>query len=265
MSERAKPIVVRSTPRRSSIAEVGAVLKTRISHWTAENPEAVARLLAWFKEEVAERSGEPGLLTLGRSLLLSVAPPNWQSLPIGTHERVDHLICETGICLVWVPEANVIVRLLDAPTRNSRVEVLLDESTRILDSIAARLDEVTHPEAVELRALAIEAVEVHRSGYFAASQALAASIITAVIEKHYGFKFKGARDAFEAEAPAAAGMWSHRRALVQRALQFAIDTSWMRDGRERLQPAPDRPRKRSLSLQRGACHRSVDADGWFAA
>lgn len=203
-------------------------LRSRFQRWAAANPEAIARLMVWLRDQRSQESDEPGLLALGRSFLLNIAPPNWQSLPTGAHVQVDRLICETGLCLVWVPDAEVIVGLIRAPDKESRDEVLLTSADRILDSVLARTDEVNHPELAGLRELAVEAVETHRSGFFAASQTLAAAILTGVIEDHYGFRFVAAREAFDAEPPARAGLWSHRRALVQRAIQIAIVPSKFR-------------------------------------
>jgi hypothetical protein len=197
-------------------------LRSRFQRWASANPEAIARLMVWLHDQRHQETDEPGLLTLGRSFLLNIAPPNWQSLPAGAHVQVDRLICETGLCLVWVPEAEVIVGLIRASGKGSRDEVLLTSADRILDSVIARTDQVNHPELAGLRELAVEAVETHRSGFFAASQTLAAAILTGVIEDHYGFRFVAAREAFDAEPPARAGLWSHRRTLVQRAIQIAI-------------------------------------------
>jgi hypothetical protein len=197
-------------------------LRSRFQRWASANPEAIARLMVWLHDQRHQETDEPGLLTLGRSFLLNIAPPNWQSLPAGAHVQVDRLICETGLCLVWVPDAEVIVGLIRASGKGSRDEVLLTSADRILDSVIARTDQVNHPELAGLRELAVEAVETHRSGFFAASQTLAAAILTGVIEDHYGFRFVAAREAFDAEPPARAGLWSHRRTLVQRAIQIAI-------------------------------------------
>ena len=132
---------------------------------------------------------EPGLVTLARSFVLNIAPPNWQSLPPSTHTKVDQLICRTGLCLVWVPEADVIMRLLRTPSKEARDDLLLDSASLILDSINARLDEVTHPELAGSRETAREAVEAYHSGFIAPSQTAAAAVISGVIEEHYGFNF----------------------------------------------------------------------------
>lgn len=194
---------------------------SRYLRWAERNPEAVARLKLWAVD-LAETPPEQGLLGLLRAFFLGVAPPNWQALPAGMCPKADELMSETGICLVWVPEADVIVQLVGASGKDERDAVLVRNSDRILASVERVLAEVAHPRLRFLRESAIEAVHAARAGYFGASQALSAAILTGVLEEHYGFSFGLARKAFEAEPPASAGLWSHRRALVQRAIQLSI-------------------------------------------
>jgi hypothetical protein len=113
-------------------------------------------------------------------------------------------------------------KLLQAPDKAARDAALIDCKAEIIDSIDARLAEVMHPELAGLGALAAEATQAARVGVPAAAQALAAAVISAVVNDHYGFSFGSARKEFDTEAPAVAGFWSHRRALVQRSLQLAI-------------------------------------------
>ena len=129
---------------------------------------------------------------------------------------------ETGLCLVWAPEADLVARLVGAAGKEDRDAVLVRNSDPILTSIERVVAEVVHPELRLLRESVIEAVHTARAGYFGASQALSAAILTSVLKEHYGFSFRLARRAFDTEPPAAADIWSHRRALVQRAIQLSI-------------------------------------------
>jgi len=177
---------------------------------------------------LAQAQPQDGLLGLLRTFFLGVAPPNWQALPVGMNLQADKLICETGLCLVWVPEADVIAELVDSTDKHDRDAVLVRNTDPILDSIERVLTEVAHPQLGLLRESALEAVDTARAGFFGASQTLSATILTAVLEEHYGFTFGLARQAFESEPPASAGLWSHRRALVQRAIHISILRSDLR-------------------------------------
>jgi hypothetical protein len=182
----------------------------------------MARLAHWvFNRLLAETEGH-SLLSLMQSFMLNFAPPNWCTLSPGSLAEADRLVCETGICLIWVPGPEVVAKLVEAPNKATRGAVLIDCKSEILDSIDARLVEIVHPELAELRRLATEAAQAARLGSSSPAQALAAAVISAIVNDHYGFSFGLARKEFEIEAPKRAGFWSHRRALVQRSLQHAI-------------------------------------------
>jgi hypothetical protein len=136
--------------------------------------------------------------------------------------KADELMSQTGLCLVWVPEADVIGQLVGASNKEERDAILVRNSSQILTSVERVVDEVAHPQLELLRESAIESVRSARAGYFGASQALSATILTGVLEEHYGLTFGLARKTFEAEPPSLAGPWSHRRALVQRAIHLSI-------------------------------------------
>lgn len=206
----------------NQLSRLGYEFLARLRDWAERNPEGMARLSHWVFNRLPASEEGLSLLSLMRSFMVNFAPPNWHSLPAGSVTRADHLVCETGLCVIWVPGPEVVAKLLQAPDKAARDKVFINCRVEILDSVDARLAEVMHPELAGLRALAVEAVQAARAGVPAAAQALAAAVISAVVNDHYGFSFGSAREEFEAEAPAVAGFWSHRRVLVQRSLQLAI-------------------------------------------
>jgi hypothetical protein len=182
----------------------------------------MARLAHWvFNRLLADEDGH-SLLSLMQSFLLNFAPPNWCSLSPGSLAEADRLVCETGICLIWVPGPEVVAKLVEASDKATRDAILVDYKDQTLDSIDARLVEVMHPELAELRRLAAEAAKAARLDLPGPAQALAATVISAIVNDHYGFSFGLARREFETEPPTTAGFWSHRRALIQCSLQHAI-------------------------------------------
>lgn len=175
-----------------------------------------------------EKEGEPGLLTLGRSLMLGVAPPNWAQLRLGVNLRAAELVRKSGLCLVWVPEGDIVEALVAAADKQTRDRVLLDATGGILASVEARTEEVDHSLLAEQKAAVLEAIEVNRSGYAGASQTLCATIVSSLLERHYGFDFTQARRAFTEESRKSQGFWSLRRALVQESLRHSIVVSTQR-------------------------------------
>jgi hypothetical protein len=206
----------------SQLTQLGHELRARIRRWAERNPEGMARLSHWVFNRLPAVEEGLNLLSLMRSFVLNFAPPNWYSLPPEFVARADRLVCKTGLCMIWVPGPEVVAKLLQAPDKATRDAVLVDCRAEILDSLDARLAEVMHPELAGLRALAAEAAQAARFGVPAAAQALAAAVISGIVNDHYGLSFGSAREEFEIEAPATAGFWSHRRTLVQRSLQLAI-------------------------------------------
>jgi hypothetical protein len=182
----------------------------------------MARLAHWvFNRLLADTEGH-SLLSLMQSFMLNLAPPNWCSLSPGSLAEADRLVCETGICLIWVPDPEVVAKLVEAPNKATRDAALVDYKDEILDSIDARLVEIMHPKLAELRRLAAESAQAARLGVPSPAQALAAAVISAIVNDHYGFSFGLARREFATESPTTAGFWSHRRALIQCSLQHAI-------------------------------------------
>ena len=114
-------------------------------------------------------------------------------------QKADTLMSETGLCLVWVPDADIVIKLVEAADRGDRDAILELNSDRILGSIEAAIEEVVHPQLRALRDTTAEAAQAARSGFFGASQTLSATVLTGILEDHYGFSFGLARQAFDAE------------------------------------------------------------------
>jgi hypothetical protein len=200
----------------ASIRELGA----RLQRWLDENPEAWAKIQLWFEESSHPPQAERGL---AGSFLDQLLPVNWQTLRIGQLQAAQRLMEETGICLVWVPRAEVIQALLSCANKPEREQALLKHAEEILADIDAILAAASHPQIRELKESGAEAVAAFRSGYERASQALSAAVVSAILEDHYGFEgFGHAREAFEAERPTDVGVWSSRRVSIQVALHRAI-------------------------------------------
>jgi hypothetical protein len=199
-----------------------AEYKARIHGWAERNPEAVVRIALWAEDELGAASeGEAAPIDLLRSFMEALMPRNWWELGIGAHRGAQDLMESSGLCLVWVPEAKVIREMLAAGDKAARDEALLANSASILASVETVLGETTRPELASQKLLGEEAILAFRAGATSAAQALSASILTAAIQEHFGFrKFSLAREAFSAET--ADGPWRFRRATVQRAICAAI-------------------------------------------
>lgn len=113
-------------------------------------------------------------------------PPNW---PVETSwTTVVALIEETGWALVWVPDAEVVARILAIDESEARQAALVADSGKIIVSIRERMEEVEDEGLTYAAACVLEAANALDSGMERASQALSASVLTGLIQSVMGFE-----------------------------------------------------------------------------
>jgi hypothetical protein len=227
-------------PSSSSLATLADRFRRYVADWIERNPEGAARIALWMEEEMGrpEEAGAP--IDLFQSFGEALFPRNWLPLGIGLHARARKVMTESGICLVWVPPAEVVEAIVRVKCKEDRDTVLLTNAAQILDAVDQALAEATHPRLGATVAAAREALAAQRAGFTNPAQSHCASVLGEVIDRHFGFaKFVDARIAFESEPARAAGLWSFRRASIQEAILVAIRGSEHR--------APDSGFNRHLS------------------
>ncbi|MGE0065895.1 MAG: hypothetical protein AB7L18_13365 [Hyphomicrobiaceae bacterium] len=205
-----------------SLRKLADQFRRHVGDWIERNPEGAARIALWLEEEIgsAKEAGAPADLL--RSFVEGLVPRNWWPLTIGIQGQARRVTAETGICLVWVPPADVIEAIVCAKSKEDRDKVLLENAVEILDAVDVALSEATHPQLEITVAGARAALAVQRAGFSGPAQSHTASVLGEVIEGHYGFDFRVARGAFKCEAATAPGLWSARRAAVEAAIRVAI-------------------------------------------
>jgi len=218
MTERAQ------NPFRSFLDNVAR----RLGTWAEEHPSQAADL-AWALQEIANaRPNEEGEIRAAEQLFRAVVPPNWWNLSIGAQAAARRTMLETGLCLVWVPRASVIPSIVSAKTKAERDRVLVAAEADLLEDVEAVLADVTHVRLEYLAGAAREAHSGYRTGYPRAAQALASSILSGVLDEHFGMPgFKNAVGRLEAERPDEVGLRVFRRVSVQWAARAAILSSWL--------------------------------------
>jgi hypothetical protein len=202
---------------------VGTLIEVakKLNEWIKANPEAIAKMLLWLQEQEdkggAERDRD------GRSFYELILPANWRTLRAAVLERAQRLMVETGLCLVWVPNAEVIEALVQAPNKAARDQELVHNADSILEDIEGAGEEVLSPHLADLKAGLAQGVDAFRLGLSMPAQAMSAAIVTTILEGHYGFeRFGQARRAFGEEHPDEVGLWSSRRASIHWGLRTAI-------------------------------------------
>ncbi len=127
-------------------------------------------------------------------------PPNWQDFDRGEVDRILTVMDETGWCLVWSPRADVIRVLIEATDMDARHEALLEMKGDVVEDLIDCLEGVTHEDSKEYRRADDQAVQAFAAGHVEAAQALAASVISAIING--GFRmpsFAQARERFKGD------------------------------------------------------------------
>lgn len=120
------------------------------------------------------------------------SPDNWHDAE-SDHVAIADFVVESGIPLVWVPQASIIDALA-AADGDSRYEVLVSLSALVLEDLEAgvanaRGAEVPgHADACDFAA---EAIAAARDGHWTAAQSLAASGIGQVVHGLFGYPLFG--------------------------------------------------------------------------
>jgi hypothetical protein len=203
------------------VASLVGRLSSGVGGWARKNPDA-ARNLAWLIQQAMSpvREGEVGLGATER-VFRRVFPPNWFELSIGAQTIARTRMVETGVCLAWVPRADVVYAFIAAKGKAERDAVLVEHAAAILDDADRVLAEVTHPRLASLRDVASEGLRSYRVGVKRAAQALSAAAVSAVLADHLGeTEFRRARQRLTAAE--ARDLRDLRRVSVELALAAAI-------------------------------------------
>jgi hypothetical protein len=118
--------------------------------------------------------------------LLERLPPNWpDDIDLA---NVEAVIQEDGLPIVWVPRAEIVTRLLAAPDRAARVEVLLAHEQEITADCRTMLATISHDTLSGQLPLAVKALDAFEAGHHEAAQALAVTVTeTAVTDALGGY------------------------------------------------------------------------------
>jgi hypothetical protein len=180
---------------------------------------------AWTRafRDAVEGVGRESIKVVRRLEDLDAAlPTNWRNLTYPQIFDVMDLMRDTGWSLLWTPPAEVLAELLEAPDRAGRGAILVRREALILHELDRLADRVTHPRLGELRDAIAEAIEVYRSGSFAAAQALATVTLTTAVHTIYGGRLGAIKKQFRAANPLADGLTELRLSALKRAVAMTL-------------------------------------------
>jgi hypothetical protein len=129
-------------------------------------------------------------------------PANWRGMSARDISRALDMALASGVSVVWVPRADIVRALLDAPNDTAREAVLIERTGDVLDDLAVTLAEATHPELGHIRKMAAEAIAACVDGHFAPGQSHAAAALSGAVHDYFGEeRFNRARERFEKDHP----------------------------------------------------------------
>ena len=158
---------------------------------------AASRMIPQVNEIVSIQLG-PMLKTLNESIVnlpdmkkisehlnyvfKSAMPPNWPEGQVDL-DKVEKVVIEDGIPLVWIPRPELVELILQAPDKAARFRILAEHKKGIVEDCLACMALVTDPMFSGQVPLGIKAIEAFSSGRFEAAQALSTVVAESAIRK----------------------------------------------------------------------------------
>lgn len=115
-------------------------------------------------------------------------PANWRELDPAEVDRAAGLMGDTGLCLAWVPRAELIRALLAAPDHKARCQILVANTNEILADVETVLLEVESEELAPIADAAEEAIRSARAGAPGPAQSHVASALGHVAHGYFGYE-----------------------------------------------------------------------------
>lgn len=160
-------------------------------------------------------------------------PDNWKgSESITEIGKIFDVMQTTGWCLAWAPREEIVRNILAEEEDSERSRVLLSHRDEIVADIRGVLDNVLTSDLVHYRESAGKALSAFQGGHPEAAQAFAATIMTALIQSHMGYRtFGEARRDLEGD-PRKHGIGTFRRAAVFNQVAMSLQEYYEHRGHE---------------------------------
>jgi len=108
-------------------------------------------------------------------------PPNW---PEGIDFNAATTVIEDdGLPIVWVPRADIVETILNAPDREARVKILLDRSEDVIQDCRDVIATIDHPTLTNQIPLVARVVDAFAAGHVESAQALAVVVTETVVAR----------------------------------------------------------------------------------
>lgn len=174
-----------------------------------EQLSSVSRVQVAFGQRLAEMLGpfnravQQTFLNIDfrwvRGAMQRAMPLNWRDFEPPDVDRVLAVMDETGWCLVWCPRQDTIRKLIDAQDLGARTRLLVDSRTLLIEDMNECLEGMSHPDSSAYRRAASLAIRAFDGGHVQAAQALAAAVISAIINGGFRLSFRKAEARFRGD------------------------------------------------------------------
>ena len=118
--------------------------------------------------------------------LLRCWPSNWDDISAHDIETALTIARDEGLPPVWVPRSEIVALMFAAPDATARRALLEEHAERIIDDCGKVVDAVDQPPLRDHAAKISEAVVAFEEKMWFAGQALAAVVITSLLQWVYG-------------------------------------------------------------------------------
>ncbi|MEV0192380.1 hypothetical protein AB0I39_28090 [Kitasatospora purpeofusca] len=119
-----------------------------------------------------------------RDLFKDFLPDNLTGLDATRWMWLLRVAAKDGTCLAWAPRAEIVDALLALPGTADRRQYLIDHRLEVVEDVEASLEEVDHPDLLDLRTLTLQAAACIRDGHDAPAQALLGNVLDTLMTAH---------------------------------------------------------------------------------
>lgn len=187
--------------------------------------DAVASIVD--RSELTRLLIDPDLIGRLRALVAQRMPPNWSD--VADWRVAARLVKETGWAIIWAPRPEVVSALLNAQPE-AREGVLLDHAALIVEDAIACANEVRRDELVFLADCIVEIGNSINEGRCRSAQALAASVLTELIQGILGHEELSQARAEFSERWEEKSIHFLRFALITSAIPLALSRFYRQKG-----------------------------------
>lgn len=157
---------------------------------------------------------------------VQAVPPNWPENRL--REGIEFVV-RTRLPIIWIPRRDIVAALLDAPASNLHID-LAQNGELIVEDCQTALSRVRTDRYDDVLPFVREALSSFKAGYAASAQALAASLLTTLLQHHVGYNaLKDARDLGDI-GPDEAAFDTLRLALLGQCVPVALADFWENRG-----------------------------------